>query len=85
MKGFSRNPPEKFTQSSPNSWEDKFLGIPFLAKIQEGVEIDDALGFPGLRDSVPGSGGPVAGNESLDPRILVIDQDLTPAFNFRTL
>ena len=34
--------------------------------VQEGVEIDDALGFAGLKKAVPGCGGPVAGNESLD-------------------
>ena len=35
---------------------------------QEGVEIDDALGFPGVLKSVPGSGSAVAGNESLDTK-----------------
>ena len=34
--------------------------------LQEGVEIDDALGFPGLKKSAPGTGRPVAENESLD-------------------
>ena len=46
--------------------------------LQEGVEIDDALGFPEepfenlseLKKSGSGSGGPVAGNESLDLRAI---------------
>ena len=31
MKGFSGNSPQKFTRTSPKTWEDDFLGIPFLA------------------------------------------------------
>ena len=42
--------------------------VPFSLAIQEGVEINDALGFSGFKKSVPGSVGRVAGNESLDPK-----------------
>ena len=46
------------------------LRSPFPSKtFQEGIEIDDATGSLGLK-SIPGSGGPAAGNESLDPEIL---------------
>ena len=37
-----------------------------LKTLQEGVKIDDAVGFPWLQKSVPGSWDPVAGNESLE-------------------
>ena len=43
----------------------KRLQEPFKNPLQ-GVETDNALGFPGLKKSVPGSGAPVAGNESLE-------------------
>ena len=36
MKGFRKNSRQKkFTRTSPKSWEDKFLGIPFLASTKE--------------------------------------------------
>ena len=33
MKGFSKKSCQKFRRTSPKTWEDKFLGIPFLAPI----------------------------------------------------
>ena len=35
IKGFSRIHPKKFTQASPKTWEDEFLGIPFPASTRE--------------------------------------------------
>ena len=33
MKGFCRNSPQKFTQTSPETWQDKFLGMPCRAPV----------------------------------------------------
>ena len=38
MKGFSKNHPQKFTRTSPKTWEDKFLGIPFVASTSRASE-----------------------------------------------
>ena len=52
------------TLQNPFKTPSRTLRKPF----QEGVEIDDALGFPGLKIS-SGSGGPAAGAESLDLKL----------------
>ena len=39
IKGFSKNSHQKLTRSSPKTWEDKFLGIPFLVKSSQAVVV----------------------------------------------
>ena len=56
----------KGSAEGPFKSPSKRLQDPFKS-LQEGVEIDDALGFPGLKSQFRGPGGPVAGNESLEP------------------
>ena len=54
LEGVSRGPFKFKTPSNQNAFKNP------SKTLQEGVEINDALGFPGLEKSVPGSGGPVA-------------------------
>ena len=64
-KGFRRGQPRTLQNPFQNAFKNPSKAL------QEGVEIDDALGrLPGaFLKPVPGSGGPVAANESLDARL----------------
>ena len=68
LKGVLEGLQKGSTEDPSKPLQSAFINPP--KTLQEGVEIDDALGFPGALQSVPGSGAPVAGNESLDAGIL---------------
>ena len=60
MKGSRSSQPKDLSKPLQNTFKNP------SKTFQQGVEIDDALGFPGSKKSVPGCGGPLAGHESLD-------------------
>ena len=70
LEGFGRVliPVSPRTLQNPFKTPSRTLQKPVIP----GVEIDDALGFPGAQKSVPGCGGPVAGNDSLERSVFCI-------------